>query len=294
MKQLEIKENDANQRLDKFIQKTFVQMPNSLMYKAIRNKKIKINKKRCTHNQMLKTGDIIEFYLPEDALVTKTFRLPKVSADIDVVYEDDNVLVVYKPAGLLSQSDTIGDQDCLIYRVWAYLAKKGELDMESHSFHPALTQRLDRNTRGLVLVAKQAQALRTINAAIAQHTIQKVYRAKVQGILETLDFDCLQYMKKEETKSLVSPVEKEGYKEARMHIKVIREEKGDCWVDILLETGRFHQIRSGLAALGHPLVGDQKYGYTGKEKQYWLEAYRLDCSQLDLEMEEKIFERLSQ
>ena len=158
------------------------------MHKAIRNKKIKVNRKRCTHNQFLQQGDVILLFLPEDVLVEKDFSLPEVSDEIDIVYQDNNVLVVNKPAGLLSQSDTVGNQDCLVYHIWAYLANNGQWDKDAHSFRPAIVQRLDRNTSGLIMAAKNADTLRYLNEAIAQRKIHKYYLAKVTGHFDSLSF----------------------------------------------------------------------------------------------------------
>ncbi|MBP3853413.1 MAG: RluA family pseudouridine synthase [Erysipelotrichaceae bacterium] len=290
MKEIEIRENDANQRLDKFLQKTFPRLSASMMYKAIRNKKIKVNRKRCTHNQILQQGDILLLFLPPDVLEEKTIAVSDSNKPLDIVYEDENVLVVFKPAGLLSQSEKKGQQDTLIGRIWSYLDRKNELDRTAYSFRPALCQRLDRNTEGLILAAKKAEALRTINEAIAERTIRKYYLARAQGHFDTLAFDLHQYMKKEGTQALVSPQPKEGYKKTAMHIKVLQETKEETLVEIELMTGRFHQIRAGLAAIGHPLVGDRKYGYAGRAKRYQLTAYKLDCSQLPLPMKQKVFE----
>ena len=288
MKIIEIKENDAGQRLDKFLLKTFIHLKPGFMHKAIRNKKIKVNRKRCVHNQFLIDGDTIQLFLAPDLLEEKTMKLSKGNSDLIVVYEDKNLLVVYKPIGLLSQSDKEGNQDCLVNRIWNYLASKNEWDFKSHSFRPAIAQRLDRNTEGLVMAAKNAGTLRSLNEAIAQRKIHKYYKAEVMGHFDTLEFSLDQYMKKEGTKALVSKSYKEGYKETHMKVKVVAETETNSIVEVELLTGRFHQIRAGFSYIGHTLVGDHKYGYTGNKKRYSLQAYKLDCSQWEYPMKEKI------
>ena len=161
MKEIKINSNDANQRLDKFLMKTFPKLGKSMMYKAIRNKKIKVNRKRCTFDQKIQENDSILLFLPPDVLEEKQVDTQYISSQLDVVYEDENILIVNKPYGLLSQSDQSQNQDCLVNRVQAYLMEKNEYDPnKEHSFAPSICHRLDRNTTGLVIAAKNANALR--------------------------------------------------------------------------------------------------------------------------------------
>ena len=251
MKQIEILQDDANQRLDKFLLKMFPDLSRSLMYKAIRNKKIKVNRKRCTYDQILNKGDI----------------------------------VLNKPVGLLSQSDTSQTQDTLVSRIQGYLYEKNEYDPNNaHSFAPGICNRLDRNTRGLVIAAKNANASRIINEAIAQRRIHKYYKAYVSGHLEDKNFVIKKYMYKNKTKALVSDYPKDGYKIAYMEGNVLMQDKMNTWVEIELHTGRFHQIRALMSSISHPLVGDKKYGYKGKNMNIQLIAYKLRFDQLDLSL----------
>lgn len=204
MKLIEIEQNDAGQRLDKFLLKTFIHLNPGQMHKAIRNKKIKVNRKRCQHNQFLELGDTIQLFLAPDLLEEKKLEIPQEAKPLEIVYEDANILVIYKPVGLLSQSDTAGYQDCVVTRIWSYLLKTNQWDGSSHSFRPAIVQRLDRNTSGLIMAAKNADTLRLLNEAISQRKIHKYYRAKVIGHFDSLSFSLCQWMKKEGTKSIVS------------------------------------------------------------------------------------------
>ncbi|MDD7281080.1 RluA family pseudouridine synthase [Floccifex sp.] len=274
MEEIIIQKNDANQRLDKYLMKTFPNLSKSMMYKAIRNKKIKVNRKRAEFNQILNEEDHLLLFLPPDVLVKKERAILE-QKELDVVYEDKNYIVVNKEYGLLSQSDSNENQDCLVNRIQSYLYHNHEYDPEKeNSFAPAICNRLDRNTTGLVIAAKNAQALRKMNEDIASHRVHKYYRAWCDGIIQK-DGMITCYIKKENTKALVSKTEKEGYKQAILKYKVIDHREHETKVDIELCTGRFHQIRASFSYIGHPLIGDVKYGYRGNKKQISLQAYKL-------------------
>ena len=290
MQEIKIGVNDAGQRLDRFLQKHYATLTKSMMYKAIRNKKIKVNRKRCTYDQKLQEGDSILLFLPYEFLETRQKACPVNTGSIDVVYEDDDIVLVNKPVGLLSQSDEKGLQDTLVNRIQYYLYQKKEYDPQrENSFAPAICHRLDKNTSGLILAAKNARALRLMNDAIACHKVRKVYYAKIEGtpLWDTREVVC--YIKKQETRALVQSNEAPGYKEARMFVKVMERQKEQTMVQIHLETGRFHQIRASMAYLGYPLCGDVKYGYKGSEKKYSLCAYHLEIGDVSLPIANKDF-----
>ena len=290
MKEIQIGANDAGQRLDKFLQKYFTNLPKSMMYKAIRNKKIKINRKRCQFDQQLKEGDIVLLFLPPEFLEEKVTEIPLYTGNLDVIYEDSDILIVNKEAGLLSQSDQAGQQDTLVGRVQYYLYAKKEYDPEQeNSFTPALCHRLDKNTQGLVIAAKNARALRIMNQAIKERKIQKYYYAVVEGTFSQKDFSITCFIKKEQTKALVSRSYKEGYKEASMDVHVMDSNPNGSLIQVLLKTGRFHQIRASMAFIGHPLTGDHKYGYQGPKKNYILCAYRISIQNVELDLPQKDF-----
>ena len=291
MKELKINSNDANQRLDKFLLKAFPNLSKSYMYKAIRNKKIKVNRKRCEYNQLLNEDDVILLFLPPCVLEQKkdeTIHFTK--SELDVIYEDENLLIVNKPYGLLSQSDTKGEQDCLVRRIQSYLYEHKEYDPKNeNSFAPTICHRLDRNTTGLVIAAKNAKSLRAVNHAIANREITKIYRAKVLGRFDKKDFSMIYYLKKDKTKAIVSDIKKDGYVEAKMDCHVEKQNNNYAECIITLHTGRFHQIRALMAHINHPLVGDVKYGYHGKKENIELQAYELIFHAIDLPLQIKKF-----
>lgn len=274
-----IKKNDAGQRLDKYLQKAFPQMPKSLMYKAIRNKKIKVNRKRCEISQKLVPGDTVQIFLPPDLLAPRKF-VPE-DKPLTVVYEDENYLVADKPAGLLSQKDEAGPQDNLNWRIQSYLYRTGQWDPQSdRSFVPAAAHRLDRNTSGLVIIGKNAQSARHISRLIREGKMTKEYVALAEGIL-TRPFSVSLYLKKDGTKALVSEEPLEGYVPARMEVKPKKTVSGNTLCHIIMDTGRFHQIRACLAYLGHPLAGDRKYG-SRLEPPYQLRSVRIAFDDVDV------------
>lgn len=287
MKEVIIQANDANQRLDKFLQKTFPNLSKSMMYKGIRKKKIKVNRKRCSFDQVLEEGDSILLFLPPEFLEEKVRKVSSGSDALDIVYEDANLLILHKPVGLLSQSDG-SNADCLVARMQRYLIKKGEYSLAEHSFSPAICQRLDRNTEGLVIGAKNADTLRTINTAIAQRKVKKIYQAECCGHISK-PVEMNYYIKKVGTKAMVSKTKKEGYQEAKMDLIPLAYTNDSTFVEVHLHTGRFHQIRALCASIGHPLVGDHKYGYKGEKKGYHLIAMQLNLEALDLDLPQKIF-----
>lgn len=272
MKEFIINENDADQRVDKFIQKTMKTMPKSLMYKYIRNKKIKVNRKRCEISQRLQVGDTMQCYIPEEFYEAATMRsFLQVPNALDVVYEDDAVLLINKPKGLRAHSDTSEVQDNLADRLLHYLYCKKEYDPTTEqSFTPALCHRIDRNTQGLVIAAKTAAALRCMNEKIALRQVEKKYLCIVQGKLKKKqDHIVLYHQKNEQNTAEVIDREREGYTRMETGYRVLQEAERYSLVEVELHSGKSHQIRALMSWLGHPLLGDIKYGARKtKEKTY--------------------------
>ncbi len=286
MRTLYIKENDAGQRLDKFLSKAVKALPKSLMYKCIRTKKIKVNRKRTEIGYVLNVGDTVELFISEeffsDTAVSEAFM--KLTPRLDIIYEDENIMLLDKKPGLIVHSDDSEEINTLISHVKAYLYKKGEYKPdEEQSFAPSLCNRIDRNTGGIVIAAKNAEALRVMNEKIKNDELSKFYLAAVHGKLPKKADTLTGYLKKDSANNIVDivPEYRKGYKEIITKYRVI-EMKGDLsLVEVELVTGRTHQIRAHMSSIGHPLLGDGKYGINRDDKHRGykfqaLYAYRLE------------------
>lgn len=272
MKLFTISENDKDQRLDKFLQKSVPLLPKSLLYKSIRKKRIKVNGKRCELNYKLQLGDRLELYL-NDEFFAKEESLPflAVPATVDVIYEDENILLVNKAQGLVVHEDNENTVDTLIHRVQHYLYNKGEYRPEQElSFAPALCNRIDRNTCGMVIVAKNAESLRILNEKIKLREITKKYLCLVLGTPKKKSGILTHYLKKNSAENRVALYDKPvpEAKTAITEYRVLESRKGLSLVEVDLKTGRTHQIRAHMSHIGHPLLGDGKYGVNAENKKY--------------------------
>lgn len=265
MREFYISENDANQRVDRFIVKVCPSLPISLLYKYIRNKKIKVNKKRCTNSQRLQLGDYVQCYMKEEFFkdLHKTYDFLSLSDFIQIVYEDEQILVAYKPENMLVQKDRPGIQDNLNDRLLHYLYNKQEYDPEKEaSFTPAFAHRLDRNTEGILVAGKTAGALRMLNEKLRTHEISKYYLALVEGIPKQREADLLYYHVKDEdhNKAILYEEPIANAKQIHTRYRILATIDDNALMEIQLLTGKSHQIRASLAKLQHPLIGDRKYG----------------------------------
>ncbi len=285
MKTFTISKNDSGQRLDKFISKAVPALPKSLMYKYIRTKRIKVNSKRSDISTKLCENDVVDMYINDEFFAPTDERYDFLSAskNIDVVYEDENIILLNKKVGLLSHPDETEYNDTLITRVKRYLYEKGDYNpKDENSFAPALVNRIDRNTGGIVIAAKNAESLRILNRKLKDREMEKYYLCVVHGILKKKSGTLTGWLSKDENKNRVEVYksEKSGTKEIRTKYEVLDEKDGLSLVEVELLTGRTHQIRAHFASIGHPLLGDGKYGTNalnkelGYKKQF-LYSYRL-------------------
>ncbi len=291
MRELHVKKNDAGQRLDKFITKA-LDLPMSLLYKSIRTKKIKLNRKRAEAGTILSEGDVIQCFLAEDlfegrAPEENTNALARITPHLSIVYEDENILLVDKKPGVSVHEDEHSDTNTLITHILAYLYSKGEyIPEEEQSFVPALCNRIDRNTGGIVIAAKNAEALRVMNEKIKLREIDKFYLAAVHGIPKRSEDTLDGYLIKDERSNTVKVYDKNpprGAKRILTKYKVIARSKDSALLEVELLTGRTHQIRAHMAHIGHPLLGDGKYGINKADrargyKYQALYSYRLRFS----------------
>lgn len=265
MKELIIQQNDAGQRLDKFLTKALPALPPSLLHKYIRLKRIKLGGKRVELNYRLQEGDTLQLYIndeffespaPEDVWRRVTPRL-------DIVYEDEHILLVNKPVGLVVHEDESQTPNTLINQIKAYLYQSGQWDpAREQSFTPSLCNRIDRNTGGIVIAAKTAAALRILNEKIRSRELSKYYLCLVHGRLSPASGTLKNYLRRDMDKKQVF-VDKSKTRDnltAMLRYKTLDTRSGFSLVECELLTGRTHQIRVQMAENGHPLVGDTKYG----------------------------------
>lgn len=282
MREIIINKNDAGQRLDKFLCKKFKNVPTSLFYKLIRKKKITVNRKRTKENVILSEGDIILIFVSDQSLSETTPKKVMTSGKINVVYEDENILIVDKESGLIVHSDDNNDTDTLIDRITSYLINKGEFDpYKENSFSPALCNRIDRNTQGLVLAAKNAHALREMNEIIKNRHIKKSYLAVVHGVVNPKDGEIKLQLEKDSIENIVK-VKKNITSNSKTAITKYRtiditNDKKLSLLSIELITGRTHQIRASFAHIGNPLLGDGKYAVNKKDREMGYKSQAL-CS----------------
>ncbi len=273
MRELTVKKNDSGQRLDKFLSKAVKGLPKSMMYKLIRTKKIKVNRKRTEQSYMLAEGDTVQLFIREEFFESPEKdmgALSRIVPKLNILYEDDNILLLNKRPGVLVHEDTEGAENTLLMHMKAYLYQKGEYEPENESsFTPALCNRIDRNTGGIVIGAKNAEALRVMNEKIRNGQMNKFYLCLVHGVPKKKEDKLYAYLRKNSRDNMVevrnSPFA--GAKEIITGYRVIESRGATALLEVELFTGRTHQIRAQLSAIGHPLVGDGKYGINREERQ---------------------------
>ena len=265
MKKIQITENDANQRIDKYIKKLLVNAPTNFIYKMFRKKDIKVNGKKVNEKYILKNNDVVEMFLYEDKFkeFTATKNIYNVQKTFKVLYEDNHVLIVYKPAGLLVHEDKNESVTTLTNQVLSYLANKNELDLSrENTFMPGPVHRLDRNTSGIVIFGKTLGALQVLNEMIKQrHCIEKSYLTICKGKVNQKR-NLKGYIVKLDDQAQVKLVSKDypGALTMETIVKPVKYNNDYSKVEVTLVTGRMHQIRVHLSSIDHPIIGDRKYG----------------------------------
>ena len=287
MKELTIGKNDAGQRLDRFLSKNLPLLPSALAQKYIRLKRIKVNGRKSSRDARLSPGDTLQLYINDDFFGksdnTENLFLARFEPKVRVVYEDENLLLVDKRPGQSVHADETEKVNTLINHIQAYLYRKGEWNpAEEQSFAPALCNRIDRNTGGLVVAAKNAETLRIVNEKIRAHEIEKSYLCITAGRPNPPEGKVEGFLRKDEQKKQVTfyrhPVP--GGRSAATLYRTIETRGGLSLVECRLLTGRTHQIRVSMAEIGCPLLGDGKYGDGAlnrkfRETRQALYAYKL-------------------
>ena len=291
MRTLTIGQNDAGQRLDKFLTKALPRMPKSLLYKSVRTKKIKVNRHRAEPDQILSLGDELQLFLPDD-LFERTgdadtrSELSRIKGEIPVLYEDENLILIDKRPGVAVHEDDKGSADTLLTSLRAYLFRRGEYDPDKEqSFAPSLCNRIDRNTGGIVIAAKNAETLRDMNERIRRRVMGKFYLAAVHGVPKEREATLHGYLLKDEKRKEVTVYRENPPKNAkeiatRYRVLATSPDAKLSLVEVELLTGRTHQIRAHFASIGHPLVGEGKYAENREDcakgfRFQALSAYRL-------------------
>ncbi|MDR0821928.1 MAG: RluA family pseudouridine synthase [Oscillospiraceae bacterium] len=262
MTELIITANDGGQRLDRFLTKAYPSLTNGVVRKSLREKRVKLNGRRPEADTFLKMGDVLRLFINDSLLTGAVAKVKPVSGELNIVYEDDNLLIADKPAGLLVHADDTGETDTLIARITAYLTATGEYDDSERTFAPSLCNRIDRGTCGLVIAAKNSEALRVMCEKIKAREVKKTYLALCDGVFQKKRSTLTAFLRKDEQSHRVT-VEREKTRDnltALLSYEVVRQTSDCSLVRVDLQTGRTHQIRAQLASIHHPVLGDGKYG----------------------------------
>ncbi|MCL2873455.1 MAG: RluA family pseudouridine synthase [Defluviitaleaceae bacterium] len=264
MKKITITENDENGRLDKLLMRTLSEAAKSFIYKMLRKKNITLDGKKASGSEILKKGSEVSIFLSDETFdkFSKVKAVSEVAGELDVLYEDENIVVINKEAGILSQPDSSSAGDSVVERLVKYLRDKGEYDASDvSSFAPVVCNRLDRNTSGIMICAKNLASAREIAAGLKERSIEKYYITVVAGEINGSGVIKAYYIKDSENNEAFTydkPVP--GSKEIITEYESVKSTDKYSILKIKLVTGKSHQIRAVLAKMGNPILGDGKYG----------------------------------
>lgn len=298
MREIIIDKNESEQRLDRFLKKYLAEAPQGFVYKMIRKKNIKVNDAKAQPETTIYEGDRIQLYLSEETIDKFMAKKEEIQSNLipNIIYEDENIILINKPVGILSHGATIEFEENIVDSMISYLIKKGDfVPRIQKTFTPSICNRLDRNTSGIIIGAKNYQSLKAINEAIKGGKVRRFYKTIVRGIIKK-EFTAEGFLSKDEEKNRVTIHEDdaEGSKKITTVIKPLKNKNGYSLLEIELITGRTHQIRGHLSSLGYPVIGDRKYGNREINKKFneeysldnqWLHGYKIEFNGLFDEFE---------
>ncbi|NLL81882.1 MAG: RluA family pseudouridine synthase [Tissierellia bacterium] len=293
MREIIVDKNESNQRLDRFLKKYLANATQGFIYKMLRKKNIKLNGKKANPEDTIIEGDLIQLFLSDETIHKFIAIKEEIKSNLipSIIYEDENIILINKNVGILSHGAGGAYEENVVDSMISYLIEKGEyIPRLEKTFTPAICNRLDRNTSGIVIGAKNYQSLKIINQAIKEKSVRKFYKTIVKGKIKK-DFLSEAYLSKDDERNIVnvSNVEFEDSKKIETFIKVIKTNEEYSLLEIELITGRTHQIRSHLNSLGYPVIGDRKYGDNKVNKLFnkkyeldnqWLHGYRIEFNGL--------------
>lgn len=281
MQEIIVTANEAGQRFDKLLAKYLNEAPKSFLYKMLRKKNIVLNGKKATGNEKLVVGDSIKLFLADETIAKfSKCHVRHTSGDIDVIYEDEHILLINKPVGMLSQKAKQEDVS-MVEQITSYLLKTGQLtEEELRKFKPSICNRLDRNTSGLIVAGKTLFGLQNMGSLLKERIIQKYYLCLVEGIVKEREY-VKGFLKKDEkrNKVVISSKKTEDSLPIETEYVPIRYGKYCTLLEVHLITGRTHQIRAHLSANQHPIIGDYKYG-NHQVNAYYKSRYGLESQLL--------------